>query len=577
MSFLDDFEIAPAKSGPTGPTVELSPNAPVSGPSFERDFEVAPAKIEELPDNGAYKGPNLGPLQRAKKKEPPKQDTDTYTSLVNAATGNAINAVPIVGPYIKGGLERAAAGVRSQIYGTPYADELANVRAYNNQSTEAHPIASTAGELGGGVGSLLTGAVAAPTAFGIAGPLWQRAAAGFGTGSLINGLDTAVRTPDQKQAATNAVVGGLVGGGLPVVGKGLGLAGEKIFGSGLSDALVQKAEALGIPVTFAQASNSPFIQKLSQMAGKVPGSGMARLMQDQRDGVYRAVANTFGEDTPQLTRDTLQSAYKRIGGVMDQVEGRTTIPIDHDLMQGLGKVASNVKSVYTEDSPQYKAIVGHINDILHRAAQHGDALPGKVYKSLVETGSDLDNLISSKEPISKYGNQIKETLRDALARNATPEDMAAYQRARFQYKNAKTVEPLILKGRPGEISPLLLQNRVAKQFGAKNPGPLGDVADVAQRFLREPSDSGTPLGELALRVALGAGPAALGAGLLGYKSNYDPLEMLQGAAAGGASMLGARGITTLLNKPQNIANLLQKTPAAVPSILRLVNGNSPPQ
>lgn len=58
-SFLDDFEVAPAASGPTGPTIEVAPdNFPKKGASkggFEDDFEVAPDKRSDATsqDNNA--------------------------------------------------------------------------------------------------------------------------------------------------------------------------------------------------------------------------------------------------------------------------------------------------------------------------------------------------------------------------------------------------------------------------------------------------------------------------------------------------------------------------------------------
>src|ERR1700733_10375907 len=87
--FLDDFEVAPDKSGPTGPTIQVSP--PISsGSGFEHDFEVAPH--DDQPDNGAYRGANLGPLARKKEDEDREgvlgnKHDETWGPLKNIATG----------------------------------------------------------------------------------------------------------------------------------------------------------------------------------------------------------------------------------------------------------------------------------------------------------------------------------------------------------------------------------------------------------------------------------------------------------------------------------------------------------
>jgi hypothetical protein len=85
-------------------------------------------------------------------------------------------------------------------------------------------------------------------------------------------------------------------------------------------------------------------------------------------------------------------------------------------------------------------------------------------------------------------------------------------------------------------------------------GTLADIARIGQRFMRQPPDSGTPLGTATVNLLLGAG----GAGVAGYESNYDPIEMLKGAALLPATALSARAATTLLNNPLAIGNALQR-------------------
>lgn len=345
---------------------------------------------------------------------------------------------------------------------------------------------------------------------------------------------------------------------------GAGTAGGGLFASSVdaaTNALAAKAGELGINIKPSQLGGpGTFVAKLDQMTGQMPFSGRKGEGALQGDQFTHAVSRTFGEDTPQITRETMQGAYKRIGGVMNDIEGRTTVPVgqDHQLMTSLGNIASDVERLYTKDSPQYKAVIGHMQDIFERAAPYGDTLPGDVYKSLVTHNSDLDKLAGSGEPIARFGTQIKEALRDAMQRAATPEDAAAYRQARLQYKNAKTIEPLVIKGVPGEINPVTLQNRVAQQFGIHDAGELGALADIGQKFMRQPRDSGTPIGTAILHaltspVGLGAEAATAlgGAHYLGA----DPVTLGLMGLGGGAGFLAsgaiARGTHALLASPGN--------------------------
>lgn len=337
--------------------------------------------------------------------------------------------------------------------------------------------------------------------------------------------------------------------------------------------LAQAADAWGIPIRNSQISNSPLVRKTDQMVGIIPGSGQASQRSAQVGAFTKAVSNTFGEDTPQITRTTLDQASKRIGGVMNDIEGRTTVKVDDPLINTLAKIDSDARQTFTPENTQYKQIGAQIDDIVNRAAANGGSLPGSVYKSLIQRNSPLDSLANSSDgAIATRAGQIKSALQDAMERSAAPEDAAAYSRARFQYKNMKTIEPLVTKGTPGEISPALLRGRVDANFDPRRAGPLGDLADIGQRFMRAPPDSGTPWGELVLNKltsapALLAGAAVGGVG--GHFAGFNPMELAQGAAAAGAGALTARGVSSALNNPLYRAWLLRHAPGTGNELVNL--------
>jgi hypothetical protein len=136
-----------------------------------------------------------------------------------AATGGFLRGMPIVGPTLEAGAQRAAARTRSMITGHPFSEEFHEVPEIAKAAEEAHPIAATVGEIAGGVTGTAAGALAFPEAMGVAGTLPQMMRAGAISGGAIGGLDALARGQNP------AVGGGLgVGAGMggPVAGRAAG-------------------------------------------------------------------------------------------------------------------------------------------------------------------------------------------------------------------------------------------------------------------------------------------------------------------------------------------------------------------
>ncbi len=500
----------------------------------------------------------------------PTQNTDTLTSTVNAATGNAINSIPIVGPYIKSATEKLGARIRSKIYGTSAEDELANIQDYGKQSEAAHPVAATGGEIAGAVAPMLAGAGLAPRAFGLAGNLLERAGYGAATNGLINAADTAARGGNARDIATSGGVGGVIAAGLPIAGRAAGIVGNSLLGStdSATNALIAKANSMGIPINFSQSTSSPFIAKLSQMAGKLPGSGMDALHGEQQSAFNRAVSNTFGENADRITPDVMDAAKKRLGNEFDTVAKNSTIKFDNALGGDLHSILNEAGSTLTDS--ETSILHKQVGNILDKVTGAGE-IEGPTYQALTRKGAPLDRAISSSDPnVKHYAGRVKEALDDALERSAPSDMVDRLRSARGQYKAMKTVEDLVEKSPTGDISPALLLNPVRQSYGNMaygGGGKLADLARIGQRFMKSPPDSGTPLGTAALNLLLGAG----GAGVAGYSSGYDPVSMLKGAALLPATALAGRAATTLLNRPQTINSLAQRLPAAIPAYNQLTS------
>ena len=84
---------------------------------------------------------------------------------LNAAARGLVDGVPVVGPYLLSGIDRADAAVRAATNDSRYSDEVARARDYDAQMRADHPYATTAGEVAGGIAGTAPLILAAPAAF----------------------------------------------------------------------------------------------------------------------------------------------------------------------------------------------------------------------------------------------------------------------------------------------------------------------------------------------------------------------------------------------------------------------------
>jgi hypothetical protein len=138
-----------------------------------------------------------------------------------------VQGVPILGGLIPKADAAVHAGLQSLLgqggdksfwerYDASLKERMGQTKAYG----EAHPIASTAAGIGGGVAGMIPAVAAAPAAFGLGtGSLLASTAAGIGSGGAIGGLDAYFRGNDPL---VGAGIGAVAGGAAPVLGRAIG-------------------------------------------------------------------------------------------------------------------------------------------------------------------------------------------------------------------------------------------------------------------------------------------------------------------------------------------------------------------
>ena len=149
----------------------------------------------------------------------------------STAFSSGVGGVPIFGPMIEGGLQKAAAYGRSIANGTSYDAELQHVQDMTDAARQQHPGAAFAGDLTGAALATAPVIAAAPEIFG-AGPGGLTAGkVGMGalSGATIGGADAAVRSGGDPNAIVSGGVAGLGGGAAgPAIGAGLGRLGQGV-------------------------------------------------------------------------------------------------------------------------------------------------------------------------------------------------------------------------------------------------------------------------------------------------------------------------------------------------------------
>ena len=188
-----------------------------------------------------------------------------------AAVLGAVKGIPIAGPIIMGGLDRAAAGLHTLVDGTDYGDNLRRAQAVGQAAEQEHPYATAAGSLAGAIASSIPMVAAAPVAFGAKGATMLGR---IGMGALTNGAmgatDAGIRTGGD---IGSMAAGGALGAAGGVVGGTLGRVAGPAAGAPMPNPIAAAADRLGITVPKAVASNSRIAQAAGSGIRNIPFAG----------------------------------------------------------------------------------------------------------------------------------------------------------------------------------------------------------------------------------------------------------------------------------------------------------------
>ena len=238
------------------------------------------------------------------------------TGLMGIAEG-----VPVLGPYIKSGLQKASAGIASLIDGESYGSNLRQGEAITDETQRAHPYINTAGQVAGAVGSMIPlGATSVGArALGMTGPslIGRIGMSGLSNG-VIGAADTAARGGDAKDIINNALIGGGVGAAIPAVGAGI-KAGIQAIGDRVAPTVgaltspdTEALRRVGVALSRDAAANpGQMVSALDEAAARA--SGVPLVNADRGGEVTRALTRSVANQSPEARGVIEKVASDRFG------------------------------------------------------------------------------------------------------------------------------------------------------------------------------------------------------------------------------------------------------------------------
>lgn len=413
----------PGKSEPVEAAPTVAPDTTQSDDDFLKAFlrptgtgdgpqqNAAPSPQET--DDDAYLKPFLADapaakMEAAKNSSPGAEvgsgfDKGKFASSLNSSASGFATGVPIVGPAINEGLNKAEAGVRYLWDGDKsYKDELDGVHAREAGDVKANPITNQLAQIGGGVAA--TGGLMAefPLAFGAskAAGLGANALAGGVTGAAIGTADSAVRNGADGNklmwggglGAAGGLAGPLLGPAAKYVGGKLAALAPTITPTGQAARNLLKAvgeSGTSLPDMTSEMVRNPALsamdtndglrqmgQKLAAAGGK-PRAALNDAIQGRQDA---AAANTSG------AFDSALGGVPDVKAYLDGLKATTKA----NAKQAFGDALSNAKPV--DISPVLAAIDAKVSPGVNGVVSGGSNIPMSPSKqALQDLRSEIAN------------------------------------------------------------------------------------------------------------------------------------------------------------------------------------------
>lgn len=474
------------------------------------------------------------------------------------------------------GIEGAVTG-DNMLSPISYNDATNAERQQNKQLQESNPISSG---IGGLVGGAATGVGAASTKLGSAignsvrNGLLPEATSALGKGANLlskivsGGLTGATSAAGYaaggategnriEAAEQSAPSGALIGAAIPA-GVATVNAAKNAIVPVVEEAikpLAQRARDFGIPLSADQIAPTRVRNTLQKVSQELPFSGVDKFQKSQDTAFTKALAKTIGQDSDTLDAATIQNFRKDVGQKFDNVLSGKTVTVTPEDIQAIKDIKGQAKdNIETGLSDVVKRNVNKVVKQLKAGELSGEQL-ASIRSQMLKTST------RAQGGASQFIGDIVDSIDNIAAKNITPEEAQTLAEARNQWRNFRTLQPLLEKSTDGTINPTQLINRVAASpyIDASKikvgEDDLVDLARIGKEFLAKKGGSDT-----FQKAALGTGAvSALGGAFA------NPLLTLQAGATAGGVLAANRGLQAV-NQSQRLIKAALGTKSNLPLI-----------
>lgn len=330
-------------------------------------------------------------------------------------------------------------------------------------------------------------------------------------------------------------VGAALGGAAPLTGVVINKGSKAIGNAVLPEVegsvkdLAQRAKDLGIPLRLDQIAPSRARNTIQKISQEIPFSGVDNFEGTQRQAFVKAVAKTLGQDADNLNPDVIKNYLSQANNDFESVLKNKSFNIKNNgqLDEILNEAS---KSIAPDNLSIVKNNIDDVKSVIFKPDLTGQQLASQrsiLVKRLPKVTGDA----------KKYISDIIDYIDDEISVISTPKELEALGKARNQWRNYKTLEPLLEKSPDGNINPTDLMNRVASspfiKASRKSVGEddLVDLARIGKEFLPKKGGSDTfQKGAYAAgALSLAANPAttvSVVAGNRAYQKGYNQSQKL---------------------------------------------------
>ena len=421
-------------------------------------------------------------------------------------------------------------------------------------------------------GQVAAGAGTAAKAANLAGKAVRSASVAAPAGALYS-YGASKNDLDSPEAAADAEFGAKLAAGLgaavPVVGATVGALTKTNVAKEVGDLAKRAIDDFGIKLSVDQIAPSKVRDAVQKVSQSIPGSGVDAFQQGQRSQWMRAVAKEIGQDSDTLGPEVITKFLDDASTKFEAVVKHADIKFNTKSFDAISKIAKEAKDNITKDYSDL--VVGKAENLANQLFKARNVPSGVEYTAKQLNGKKLasirSQLIKDLPKVAgdarQYVSELVDVIDDIAEKNLAKADIEQLAVARREWRNFRTLEPLLEKSTDGTINPTQLMQRVAsskyikasrKKLGEDN---LVDLAKIGKQFLGVKGGSDT-VPKMIIAGGAGGIPIAL---------MTNPLLAVQGAAAAGVGAAANRGYQKFVNQSQkNVGKVIKGVPSSTKSV-----------